>query len=1138
MKKLLVGLFLISSIVAFSDVQTVPYEKIVTRGDSNIVYIEGQQAPFTGVVEKKFPNGKVEATMSFKDGKLHGRTVTYYQNGNMKSDESFVNGIADGVSKSFYENGKVEYETTYKNNKRNGLEKSYSSTGQLQTEMTYKNGKLEGLSKIYGENGKLEGEAYFKDGQPEGITKDYYPNGIVKSEGNYLLGAKHGASKMYYENGKLQSEATFKNGVLDGLQKDYTEDGKLLRELPYKYNQVNGLAKFYNEQTGKLEYETNYIDNMREGISKKYYPSGKLLSEVNFKKDKEEGLLKAYYEDGKPQGEIMNPMLAEQIFSAIENKKTIRSGSKTIYVTGEYEPIFAFQKDENGNKKIIIRNFTVLSSTSRYFSLKNGVSNIEKFHKMSDAEWEIMNTLTDGTRKGTEYLNEISGKLFDEIKEVLSKYEIPIAKVTENYGTVNIFVEEGNGKNKLQVTISCLEESIRTDDGYFIPKKNKKLQREISEDFQKYADAQIIELEYRMYVGFKAKQLKSDDIVLVIDRNEFLAMADIIDEKYSEKVNINVSDKIKKVRKIGVDVNIRSDGNELFSVNFNIEGIDERDVETVLESVRNEEKFVTLSSGELVKIANRSTEEMVGIVDAMNDLRIGENKISKIKALQLAQVSSSINKELNEIEEFKQLFQKIKKRENKEPSNIKVKLFPYQQIGFNWLKNMYDIGFGGILADDMGLGKTLQAISLISEIQLENEDLLGIIIVPTSLLHNWKEEFYKFSDIKPILVEGNAETRKELIEKTERGILIMTYQTFRNDVKNYNDKKFDVAILDEAQNIKNVSSLVKKATGKLKSAVNFALTGTPIENSIMELWSIFDFILPGYLDNITKFRKKYKNSLNNPDSKKIFNLKNIVSPFILRRTKGEVLTELPEKVENNMIVELSKEQKKLYMAYVKRAKKELRGFNKEENNNLKVLAILTKLRQICNSPQLFDENYTGEVAKIELLREMIPDILENGHRMIIFSQFLGTLEEIREELEKENVEYFYIDGSIKSKERMEISKKFNSGEGQVVLISLKAGGTGLNLTGADVVIHYDPWWNFAVENQASDRAHRIGQKKSVQVIKLITEGTIEEKIIKIQENKRALSENILGKDSGNNKDSKEIFEMDEKELMELLSFEK
>ena len=847
----------------------------------------------------------------------------------------------------------------------------------------------------------------------------------------------------------------------------------------------------------------------------------------------------SYY--GKMQGEPMNPLLAEQIFSAVENKKTIRSEGKTLYVTGEYEPIFAFQKDKRGREKIILRDFIVLSSTSRYFSLRNGISNIEKFHKMSDVEWEIMNTLTDGTRSGTEYLNEISGKFVNEIKEILSKYEIPVAKITEGYGKVNIFVEEGYGKNKLQVTISCLEESIKTDEGYFIPKKNEKLQKEISENFQKYADAKLIENHWHLEHGFYniPKQLKSADIVLEIDKNEFLAMADIIDEKYSENVNINVSDKIRKIRRISVEINIKSAENELFSVNFNIEGIDEKDVETVLDAVRNEEKFITLSSGELVKIANRSAEEMIGIADAISDLKIGENRISKIKALQLAQISGSINEELNEMEEFKHLFQKIKNREIKEPSNIKVKLFPYQKVGFNWLKNMYDIGFGGILADDMGLGKTLQAISLISEIQLENKDLFGIIIVPTSLLHNWKEEFYKFSDIKPILVEGAANTRKELIEKAEKGILITTYQTFRNDVKNYRNKKFDVAILDEAQNIKNVSSLVKKATDKLNSSVNFALTGTPIENSIMELWSIFDFILPGYLDSITKFRKKYKNSLNNPDSKKIFNLKKIVSPFILRRTKKEVLAELPEKVENNMIVELSSEQKKLYMAYVKQAKKQLIEFDKEENNNLKVLAILTKLRQICNSPQLFDENYKGEVAKIELLKELMPDILGNNHRMLIFSQFLGTLEEIKIELEKEKVKYFFIDGSVKSKERMEISKKFNSGEGQVVLISLKAGGTGLNLVGADVVIHYDPWWNFAVENQASDRAHRIGQKKSVQVIKLITEGTIEEKIIKLQEKKRTLSENILEKNNkSDNQKSKDIFEMNERELMELLSLEK
>ena len=848
----------------------------------------------------------------------------------------------------------------------------------------------------------------------------------------------------------------------------------------------------------------------------------------------------------KLQGEPLNPMLGEMIFSAVENKKTIKFGNKTLYVTGEHEPVFAFQKDKRGREKIIIRDFSVLSPTSRHFNLNSGISNIIKFYKMSGMEWEIINTLTVGSKSEIEFLNEISGKLVNEIIEVLSKYEIPIAKVTEEYGKVNIFVEEGNRKNKLLIMLSCLEESVKIDGKYFIPQKNKKLQREISEDFQENADAHFINIELqpeRVYSKklrkFTHKQLKSDDIMLEIDRNKFLKIADIIDEKYAENVNINVSDKVKKIRRVSVQMNIKSVENELFSLDFNVEGVDEKDVETILEGVKNEEKFITLSSGELVKIANKSSEEMIGIVDAISDLKIGENRISKIKVLQLAQVSNSINEELNEMEEFKELFQKIKNRENKEPSNIKTKLFPYQKIGFNWLKNMYDIGFGGILADDMGLGKTLQAISLISEIQLRNKDLFGIIIVPTSLLHNWKEEFHKFSDIKPILVEGAASVRKELIEKAEKGILITTYQTFRNDVKNYKNKKFDVAILDEAQNIKNVSSLVKKATDKLNSSVNFALTGTPIENSIMELWSIFDFILPGYLDSITKFRKKYKNSLNNPDSKKIFNLKKIVSPFILRRTKKEVLAELPEKVENNMIVELSSEQKKLYMTYVKQAKKQLREFDKEENNNLKVLAILTKLRQICNSPQLFDENYKGEVAKIELLKELMPDILGNNHRMLIFSQFLGTLEEIKIELEKEKVKYFFIDGSVKSKERMEISKKFNSGEGQVVLISLKAGGTGLNLVGADVVIHYDPWWNFAVENQASDRAHRIGQKKSVQVIKLITEGTIEEKIIKLQEKKRTLSENILEKNNkSDNQKSKDIFEMNERELMELLSLEK
>ena len=403
--------------------------------------------------------------------------------------------------------------------------------------------------------------------------------------------------------------------------------------------------------------------------------------------------------------------------------------------------------------------------------------------------------------------------------------------------------------------------------------------------------------------------------------------------------------------------------------------------------------------------------------------------------------------------------------------------------------------------------------------------------MPTSLLHNWKEEFSKFCNIKPILVEGTSKKRRDLISKFKKGLFITTYQSLRNDVEEYKDKKFDIMVLDEAQNIKTSTSQIKKAVVKLNSKVNFALTGTPVENNVMELWSIFDFVLPGYLDTFSKFKRNYKDILINPNSKKIKNLRNIISPFILRRTKKEVLTELPEKFETNVVVQLSEGQKQLYLSYVKKAKKEMSKFNKKENNRMKILAILTKLRQICNSPSLFKEDYDGEIAKIEVLKDLLPDIIENKHRLLVFSQFVGTLKEIEEELINQGIEYFYIDGSVKSMDRMEICKKFNSGEKQVVLISLKAGGTGLNLTGADVVIHYDPWWNIAVENQASDRAHRIGQENYVQVVKLVTEGTIEEKILKIQENKRILSENLLEGKNG----EKVLFEMSDDELMGLLS---
>ena len=497
----------------------------------------------------------------------------------------------------------------------------------------------------------------------------------------------------------------------------------------------------------------------------------------------------------------------------------------------------------------------------------------------------------------------------------------------------------------------------------------------------------------------------------------------------------------------------------------------------------------------------------------------------------MSQISFIIKDELGEIGEFRKLFRKIKEKKEKNPENIKAELFSYQKTGYNWLKNMYDIGLGAVLADDMGLGKTLQTITVINEVYYEKEDFLGMIVVPTSLLHNWKEEFSKFCNIKPVLIEGISKKRKEMIAGLKKGLMITTYQALRNDIEEYRDKRFDMLVLDEAQNIKTSTSQIKKAVTRLNSKVNFALTGTPVENNIIELWSIFDFILPGYLDTLPRFKRNYKEILNNPNSGKIENLRNVISPFIMRRTKKEVLTELPEKIETNVVVQLSEGQKQLYLSYVKKARKEISKFNRKENNRIKILAILTKLRQICNSPRLFKKDYNGEIAKIEVMKDILPDIIENGHRLLVFSQFVGTLKEIEDEFLNQGVRYFYIDGGIKSEERMDICRRFNGGERQAVLISLKAGGTGLNLTGADIVIHYDPWWNIAVENQASDRAHRIGQENSVQVVKLVTEGTIEEKILKIQENKKMLSENLLERRNG----EKKLFEMNDDELLNLIS---
>ena len=848
------------------------------------------------------------------------------------------------------------------------------------------------------------------------------------------------------------------------------------------------------EITSKITYspKTCFFNDINKKIIYAIYKYSKEIQSVIDNGIKDKKGLKVY------------EMLLNRLLVAMEKGKSMILLGEQKQIMDSYEPLFVM---ENG--QITMRNIEKISENSPFYTFSNDMTKVFKMDKNEIKFFEKFDFLD------MELFNQLPAEENQKLKAVLGYENVNIAEYIDEDGNIDIFVTETDEKELVKINLSNTICAKEKDGKYYIPRKNAKLYEELKKLVESYSFVNMELTEGTYNVNYEGLG----------------KISEYIDKKYADKVKIHLDNKIKNARNIDVHVGIKKVENNFLNVSFDIEGIKTEDVEIVMEAIKNEQKYITLSSGELVKIANKSIEELVGITDSISNLKLGENKISKIKALQLAQISENIQEELVKMDEFKDLFHKIKNRQEIEPHNINVQLFPYQKLGFNWLKNMYDIGFGGVLADDMGLGKTLQTISLLNEIYQENRDFSALIIVPSSLLYNWKEEIIKFTGITPTLIEGTAAQRKEIISKKSKGFMITTYQALRNDIEEYKSRDFDVVVLDEAQNIKTTTSQIKKAVMKINSKVNFALTGTPVENNILELWSIFDFVIPGYLDNLTKFKKTYKEAIVNPNSSKIHNLREIIAPFLLRRTKKEVLTELPDKIESNMVVTLSNEQKQLYMSYIKQAKSEMKKFNENENNRMKILAILTKLRQICNSPTLFKEDYKGEVAKLEVLRDLLPDITENGHRLLIFSQFVGTLKEIEKELVNMGIDYFYIDGSVKSKERVDICNKFNAGERQVVLISLKAGGTGLNLVGADVEIHYDPWWNVAVENQASDRAYRIGQKKSVQVIKLVTEGTIEEKIIKIQESKRQLSENLLESKDG----EKVLFEMSDKELMELLS---
>ena len=438
-----------------------------------------------------------------------------------------------------------------------------------------------------------------------------------------------------------------------------------------------------------------------------------------------------------------------------------------------------------------------------------------------------------------------------------------------------------------------------------------------------------------------------------------------------------------------------------------------------------------------------------------------------------------------------------------------LSLRPYQQRGFQWMHTLDQLHMGGVLADDMGLGKTVQVIALLSATREENQT--SLVVAPTTLTYNWLSELQRFApDLSVMVLSGSAAQRQSQIRHVrvvkDVDVLITSYPLIRQDIDYLADIDFRFAILDEAQHIKNASSKAAVAVRQLKARTRFALTGTPLENGVGELWSIFNFVLPGYLLSYGAFMRRYQDGADAAE------LRRRISPFLMRRLKKEVLTELPDKIENVMTATMSPEQNKVYQAAMTRLRERVDSIVKEkgfDRGRTEVLAAITQLREICCHPSLVLEDYTGTSGKLDMLLDILPEAIEKGRRVLMFSAFTSMLRILRKELELAGYETMYLDGDTPAPSRVQMCEQFNAGQGQIFLISLKAGGTGLNLTGADMVIHYDPWWNPAAEDQATDRAYRIGQTRKVEVIRLVTHGSIEEQVVALGQRKKALFEQLI-----------------------------
>lgn len=666
------------------------------------------------------------------------------------------------------------------------------------------------------------------------------------------------------------------------------------------------------------------------------------------------------------------------------------------------------------------------------------------------------------------------------------------------------------------------------------------------------ADAINLSKEYRNiekeneFMALLRRYFRIDDFMYKYQKEMYLMDADEVYRLISEGMDVIrehaqvfVDEKLRGTKIINspkVKIGVRLSG-DLLEMDVDVPDMDMNEMYDILSAYKLRKKYYRMKNGDFMSLENNGMEVLSELTQGLD---LSKDQIASGKVMlpkyRTNYVDAVIRKRSEDIEvqrgrDFRQIIRNMREYTDSDyevAEDFGTKLRNYQKDGFRWLSTLSQWQFGGILADDMGLGKTVEMLAF-----LVSSHSRTLIVCPASLVYNWAEEAARFTpQLQTVLIAGNVSERaQQIAQSVTADIVITSYDLLKRDLASYKKMHFDCMVIDEAQYIKNASTQAAKAVKQIHADIRFAMTGTPIENRLSDLWSIFDFLMPGYLYDYKRFKDEIEAPVvQNNDEIALKRLHAMISPFILRRKKTEVLKDLPDKIEEVIYTQMTDVQKKLYQAQAAKMRMELARMTDEafKKDSLQFIAQLTRLRQICCSPELIFENYREGSGKLDTCMELVTNAVDSGHKLLIFSQFTRMLDLIAAQLERSRIHYLYLSGKTTKPARQQLVSKFQTGDVPVFLISLKAGGTGLTLTAADMVIHYDPWWNVAAQNQATDRTHRIGQKNTVNVMKLVAKDTIEEKIIRLQERKAKLSEDVIeGGDVSESRLSRE-------EILELL----